>query len=356
MTSFLNVPFLPDPQYASFLADNVAVLDSIHFELPGSHGFDSRVRFDHAALELSLDLLSAIMGPRRYVLLNSRFYAPALFTDSDALRVLVETLDHCASRVGIDGIIYSDHYLLQLLADAAPDLVAILEAVPSVNTMLDSFARIEAQLGYIRETGFRQPAKIILDRSLNRDLDRLAAIGLQRDQQQPQIGLELLANEGCLPFCPYKLSHDAYIAFSNLTGRDCTYHLNRELGCLRLVEQQPHRLLQSPFIRPEDTDLYLYHVESIKICGRTLGPEFLTRTITAYIEHRWEGNLLELLDAMYHLSDRLYVDNGGLSFDFANILSMCAHQCDECGFCEELFETIAKPRSLVLQDWRVAVD
>ena len=221
--------------------------------------------------------------------------------------------------------------------------------------MLDSHVKVEAQLGFIGETRFLQPGKIILDRSLNRDLDRLADTARKCRKSFPDLKLELLANEGCLAYCPFKLSHDAYIALANHEGHDCTYLLNKELGCMRLVDEQPHRILQSPFIRPEDMELYLCHIDTIKLCGRTLGSGFLQRAISAYIDRRYDGNLLDLLDTLQWLAPSLHVDNSSLSFDFANMLSMCDNHCDSCGFCKELFDSISHPLPMELWDNRVAV-
>ena len=303
-----------------------------------------------------IDSLAQLRGPKKYALLNSRFYTPKMLTDSRTIRPIIDALTQFLDRGVIHGIVYCDHYLLQLLADEAPQLAACLEAVPSVNTMLDSYDKIEAQLYYIRETGFAMPGKIILDRSLNRNLDKLAQIAMQIRQHFPGIHIEMLANEGCLPFCPFKLSHDAYIALANLDGHNRTHEINCDIGCMRFLEDQPHRLLQSPFIRPEDIDLYLYHIDTIKLCGRTLGADFLMNAISAYRARRYEGNLLELLDAMAWLADKLYVDNRMLSFDFANMLSQCDNCCEQCGFCRELFATIAHPLSLFIEDRRARAD
>ena len=222
--------------------------------------------------------------------------------------------------------------------------------------MLDSCHKVEAQLAYIEETGFKMPGKIILDRSLNRNLDELAKICLKMHTYFPGLKMEVLANEGCLPYCPFKLSHDSYIALANIDGHDQTHVINCDIGCMRLLDEQPHRLLQSPFIRPEDIDLYLYHVDTIKLCGRTLGPDFLINAITAYRARRYNGNLLDLMDAMAWLADRLYVDNSMLSFDFANMLSQCDSRCDRCGFCRELFDSIAHPLPMVIKDQRATAD
>jgi hypothetical protein len=291
-----------------------------------------------------------LRGPRKYLLLNSRFYTPELLTDARSIKPIVRTLEQCLDRGVIHGIVYCDHYLLQFLSDEAPAIAMRLEAVPSINTMLDSRGKIEAQLAYISETGFKMPGKLILDRSLNRDLDELAKIALQIHQHFPGMKIEVLANEGCLPHCPFKLSHDSYIALANMGGRDQTHVINCDIGCMRLLDEHPHRLLQSPFIRPEDIDLYLYHIDTIKLCGRTLGPDFLMNAIRAYRARRYDGNLLDLMDAMSWLADRLYVDNRMLSFDFANMLSQCDNRCEPCGFCKELFESISHPLPMVIQN------
>jgi collagenase-like PrtC family protease len=357
MKPFLNVPFLPDDRYIDFLLQCTADLDSVHFSLLHSRALDSRIRIETPIAQgRIISSLERLQGPKKYALLNSRFYTPEMLTDHSSVKPVIRTLEHCLHRGVLDGIVYCDHYFLQTLADAAPEIAAQLEAVPSANTMLDTCHKVEAQLAYIEETGFKMPGKIILDRSLNRNLDELAKICLKMHTYFPGLKMEVLANEGCLPYCPFKLSHDSYIALANIDGHDQTHVINCDIGCMRLLDEQPHRLLQSPFIRPEDIDLYLYHVDTIKLCGRTLGPDFLINAITAYRARRYNGNLLDLMDAMAWLADRLYVDNSMLSFDFANMLSQCDSRCDRCGFCRELFDSIAHPLPMVIKDQRATAD
>ncbi len=351
MKPFLNVPFLPEERYVDFLTDCAPDLDSIHFSLVHSHPLDSRIHTHPPGDQKQvLHGLERLSGVRKYALLNSRFYSPDLLTRPEQIKPVIQILDHCLARGVINGIVYCDHYLLQLLADKAPAIASCLEAVPSVNSMLDTCDKIEAQLAYIAETGFMMPGKITLDRSLNRNLDELANIALKIHRHSPALKIEVLANEGCLPYCPFKLSHDAYIALGNLNGRDRTHMLNCDLGCMRLIDQNPHKLLLSPFIRPEDIDLYLYHIDTIKLCGRTLGPDFLINAIRAYRSRRYDGNLLDLLDALSWLTGRLYVNNRMLSFDFANMLSQCDKRCHHCGFCKELFDSITHPLPLTIQN------
>ncbi|MCF6187080.1 MAG: hypothetical protein L3J49_06335 [Desulfobulbaceae bacterium] len=357
MKPILNVPFLPEPSYIDFLVSIEDHLDSLQFNFFGPRRLDSRIRLESLDMDEQLTAgLSRLHKPKKYVLLNSRFYAPMLLRDSSELDSIITSLDSFADRGLLDGIIYCDHYLLQRLSDEAPDLAAALEAVPGANCMLDSYAKVESWLSYIGETRFKLPSKILLDRSLNRDLDTLAYVARRIRQKAPDMGIELLANEGCLPHCPFKLSHDAYIALANVEGNDSTFLLNRDLGCIRVLGDEPHRILQSPFIRPEDMELYLYHVDTLKLCGRTLGADFLQRLISAYLARKHEGNLLDLLDAAHWMAGHLYVENAALSFDFANMLSMCDRQCASCGFCEELFHSITHPLPLTIRDNRAAVD
>jgi hypothetical protein len=354
MKPYLNVPFLPEERYVDFLIQCADELDSVHFSLLHSRGLDSRIQIEPLGSQDNIMKgLLRLQGPRKYILLNSRFYTPDLLTDARTIQPIIRSLAHCLDKGVVNGIVYCDHYLLQRLSDAAPEIAARLEAVPSVNAMLDSCSKIEAQLAYIGETAFKTPGKIILDRALNRNLDELAKIALQMHQDFPALKIEVLANEGCLPYCPFKLSHDGYIALANMGGQDQTHVINCDIGCMRRLDEQPHRLLQSPFIRPEDIDLYLYHVDTIKLCGRTLGPDFLINVISAYRARHYDGNLLDLMDAMSWLAERLYVDNKMLSFDFANMLSECDNRCESCGFCKELFESITHPLPLGIQNRRV---
>lgn len=342
MTPFLDVPFLPEEAYIAFLNSSSSHIDSVHFSLPGAQRMDSRAHSNAVETVTALaGLLDQTAIPKRYALLNSRFYGPALLTDKAELRSLISALTICAERKVVSGIIYCDHYLLQCLSNEAPDLAAELEAVPGINTMLDSQSKIDAHLAYIAETHFRPPTRIVLDRALNRNLGKLTEIARWSREGLPDLKLELVGNEGCLPHCPYRSSHDAYIALDNLEGKHCSQRINSALGCRQLLKRQPYRILQSPFIRPEDVDSYLYDVDIIKISGRNLSSADLQQIITAYISRSWKGNLLELLDSAHWLAAELHVDNSGLSFDFANMLSVCNNRCETCRFCMELFSSIS---------------
>jgi hypothetical protein len=350
----LDVPFLPDPRYTEFLAGFQPALHSVHFSLYLDTVPDGRHRIagspEFAALAPAL---AKLPGPKKYGLLNSRFHHPRLYSDPATLQKIIRALDTLLAADALHGITIVDFYLLQALSDASPETCAQLEAVPGVNCLLDSFAKVQACLSAIAETGFKPPTKLNLDRSLNRNLPELTAISQQCRHHFPGVKLTLLANEGCLDRCPFKLAHDAQIAFAN-TGlvANETHAANREIGCIRELGAHPAELFKSPFIRPEDLEQYEGVVEVIKLCGRTLGPDFLQRVVRGYAARQYEGNLLDLMDTMEWLAKRLHVANEELPADFLTRLSSCDKNCRACPYCRELLDKTATPLPFQLEDLR----
>ena len=350
----LDVPFLPDLDYVEFLAEFQPALYSVHFSLfldtipDGRHRSSTVPQFGDLAAGLT-----RLPGPKKYGLLNSRFHHPSLYTDKAALQKIIKALDTLLAAGTLHGITIVDFYLLQALSDTCPEVASQLEAVPGVNCMLDSFAGIEAYCDTVARTAFKPPTKLNLDRSLNRNLPELAAISQQCHRHFPGVKLTLLANEGCLDRCPFKLTHDAQIAFAT-TGliANETHTANQELGCIRELGAHPAKLFKSPFIRPEDLEQYEGMVEVIKLCGRTLGPAFLQRVVRGYAARRYAGNLLELMDTMEWLAKRLHVTNEKLPGDFLTRLAGCDRNCRACSYCQELLDKSATPLAFRLEDLR----
>jgi len=306
--------------------------------------------------ESEADLLARLRevpGVRKYALLNSRFQAPGRYFDTGFRRGLTARLARLADAGQLDGVVFADQYLMQGLADTAPDLCAGLEAVPSVNCLVDSCEGIVAWRQYVAEAGFKPPAKIILDRNLNRSLSRLGEISARCRARYPDLHLTLLGNEGCLYRCPFKLAHDAHNALAN-TGlaTDRCGSMNDSLGCRRYFAAHPEAVLQSPLIRPEDLGRYEGLVTVVKLCGRTLGVGFLQRVLDAYLAGSFAGNLLALADTTDWLSEQMYIANALLPPDFFATLSSCDRECGDCGYCRRVLAGCVKKQPLLLKDWR----
>ncbi len=350
----LDVPFLAYRPYAEFLQGLADRIAAVHFSLPLPLALDSRNLPRREELAELNALLASLPGPRKHALVNSRFYPPELYTDPEALAPILVLLRALLRQGNLHGIIFADHYLLQALGRADPELCGQLEAIPSVNTMLDSVDKIRAQLELIAATPFRPPGQLVLDRALNRDLARLAEVRQGCRLAFPAIRLALLANEGCLYQCPFKPAHDALIALANSRGQTDIGLVNSTLGCIDHLATQPARLFKSPFIRPEDQPHYAAYADQLKLCGRTLGSKFLMRLVNAYAAGHYDGNLLDLFDTMEWLAPRLLVPNRQIPDDFFDTVTACPKACSPCGYCDRLHEAICRPLPFALPDLRPA--
>lgn len=348
----LSVPFIPDEKYTNFLKNETMNIESVYFSLFSGPILDARMRFR----PVSLDTLAAglqTLGPvKKYCLLNSRFIHPGLYHDSVFLNQTLDQLECLVLNAGITGIVFSDAYLLAALSATKRQIIHRLEAVPGINCMIDSSQKAFAFFELIEQTGFNQPGKLVLDRSLNRDRPALEKASRQIKQKAKNIKIELLANEGCIYHCPFKLAHDAQISLAN-TGLcpNQTFQTNQVMGCHAYFSKTPAGFFKSPFIRPEDVHAYRQTADTIKICGRTLGQNFLFNCIRAYAKESYPGNLLDLMDATHWLSDIYYVDNKKLDPDFYTMVSTCTKECKTCRLCHDLFSRTASRTALTIKPY-----
>ena len=341
------VPFLPDPDYMALLAAHRERLASVYFRLgPGVP--DGRLPgIGDVSPEAVMEGLAALPGVPRYGLLNSRFHDPAALS-REGLSDLVLLLEGYRAAGLLDGIVYGDLYLLVALSDAAPSLASALMAIPSVNFLLDSAERATGILDYAAATHFRPPRGIVLDRSLNRDTRRAAAVARALRAVYPEIAIGLLANEGCLYACPFKAAHDGRIALSRLLPTRVGRGVKEQLGCLRFFLEEPGRIFASPFLRPEDACRLENVVDSFKIGGRTREPSALREVVGAYLAGSYQGNLLWLLDTLEALADRYWLDNAAVPRNFFERVDGCSRRCQECGYCAALAGELIRERKLVL--------
>jgi len=338
----LDVPFIVDGEYPAFLADHAEHVRSVHFSLSSPLLQDARQRLAKGGAARIIKGLNRLTGVRKYALMNGRVHDPARYFDARGLDRTANLLKRLMDEAGLHGVIFADGYFLTALSDRCPDAAARLEAVPSVNCMLDAPDKAFAALAMIGETGFRPPTRLVLDRSLNRDQNRLEAVAGEIRRAHPDMELLLMANEGCLYQCPYKPAHDAHISLVNEgLCPERTFAMNRDFGCVRRMLADPGSMLASPFIRPEDLARYQGLADAVKICGRNRGADFLKRAVAAYAAGRHDGNLLDIMDAMGDLSDHVCIPNPALPRDFADRVTACDKRCGACGWCAGVMETVA---------------
>ncbi len=335
-----DLPFLPEDSYLELLLEHQNRVRHLYFGLGLPDFPDARPWQCDSAVpwEAFCEKLALFPRIRRNALLNGRISDARVYLDAASLAPLIRTLEHLVERDLLQGVVFADLYLAQALADTAPGLCAALAASPSVNCQIDSLEKAIAWLDRLEELGFQPAGLLVPDRRLNRSLSELRTFALQLRGLYPQLEIYLLANEGCLYQCPYRRAHEVLIA--GCRDREERFRalgkLHTVRGCARRFYEAPWELLKSPFIRPEDLPAYEGIVDGVKLCGRTLGAEHLARIVRAYCAGRWEGNLIELLDASEALAEIFTLPNLCIPADFLNHTGRCDKRCNGCGYCQEL--------------------
>ena len=177
------------------------------------------------------------------------------------------------------------------------------------------------------------------DVNINRNLSLL-----KRIKNATGAEIKLMVNEGCLFRCAFRKFHFNYISHKSrkpdtvqgTKPEDNVFSLN----CIQLSRHDPSQLLKSGWIRPEDTRKYGEITGYFKLVGRTSSKSMVVRSVEAYLEENWDGDLLELMAgnlysvAMSHL---MLLDNKSLdSAGFFDKVTSCDKECDTCDYCSAL--------------------
>lgn len=148
----------------------------------------------------------------------------------------------------------------------------------------------------------------------------------------------LLANSGCLRFCPGQSFHDNLIAHcAEIETKENMPDFNPHT-CWKLYQKPENRaeILKSTWIRPEDICRYEELVDVVKLATRQHSHP--ATVIGAYAAGKWDGDLLELLEPGFSPAFYpYYLDNRRIPDDFFEKTSHCTLGCTDCGYCESIF-------------------
>jgi collagenase-like PrtC family protease len=179
------------------------------------------------------------------------------------------------------------------------------------------------------------------DVNINRNLGLLKQI-----KDVTGIRLKLLVNEGCLFKCPFRMFH--FNAMSHVSKK-VDSNVDASFGdffgaCTEVVTQDASEIFKSCWIRPEDTRKYGEITDYFKIVGRGQRKSMISRTIKAYLQEKWDGDLLDILTGAcrkfsYHHGG--YVSNQALeACSFFKMVTSCDKDCVNCSYCANLADTI----------------
>jgi len=189
--------------------------------------------------------------------------------------------------IGIDSVTVSIPYLLDLIKHKYRNFKVSVSLNARINNL--GLAKRWEDLGADRLT--------LDSSSLNRDFETLRKI-----RQYIKCDLQLIANNGCLCFCPFQLYHQGIDAHGSQS-----HHQSKGfvvdycvLSCRYLRLQEPVNFIRSDWIRPEDVHYYEdIGINSLKIVERSRITLLIALALDAYTKRKYSGNLADLIPT-YH--------------------------------------------------------
>jgi len=183
---------------------------------------------------------------------------------------------------------------------------------------------------------------IIVDRSLNRDLDTLKK--MSDYAKQHNIKITMLVNEGCIVDCKWKQWDDIIISqVKFMDNREVTNAVHENLGCISYFRNNPAEWLKTAFTFPNDLDKFGDMVDTIKIAGRGFPLDRWLKVIDAY--QKGSGNILfgEILSTTGNMSLATTSVNQITDFGFNDLTKNCKTVCGtECNHCDKVYKQLTR--------------
>ena len=272
-------------------------IDEVYFAWPGTPSGRADLREQDPGYlrsrtdEILEDLrFASSVGIDLVLLLNGSCYGEHSLSDdlADSARRIIDLIGDKVGR--LTAVTTASPFLAQSLSISHPELrrrasvnmrIGTVEAMDYLGDLFDEF--------YLQKERNRDPASLSLLR------EAATASGKR---------LWLLANSGCLNWCPNQTFHDNLISHEldlTVVARDdfnpalCREYLRLKCNEIALIER-------SNWIRPEEIGLYEALADGIKLATRLHArPDLI---IAAYARRAYSGNVLDLLEpgfsAMFH--------------------------------------------------------
>jgi len=245
--------------------------------------------------------------------------------------VLKSTMDylHRAHReLGIEAVTIANPLYIREVRKRFPDIEICASVLGDIDCVQKAVIFTKAGANVITP-----------DVNINRDLALL-----KRIKDATGTELKLMVNEGCLLRCAFRKFHFNYISHKSrnpamggkMRAEDNVFSAN----CIQVTKSDPSQVLKSGWIRPEDAQKYREITGYFKIVGRTSSRSMVVRSVEAYLNESWSGDLMELMAGnlySFAMSNLVHIDNKALDeIQFFDRVTSCDQECSECSFCNEV--------------------
>ncbi|MDA3900746.1 MAG: U32 family peptidase [Spirochaetes bacterium] len=262
---------------------------------------------------------------------------------------LLETLDLVAAT-GTKRVTIASPYLIKVMK----------KRHPHIKITVSSFARIHT----LQKAQFYESMgvdEITLDFNANRDFHTLELL-----KSKLSCNLVLMTNLFCLYQCPYALEHCVRNSHASQEAEDpiegdnyCCY------SCTSTFIDNPTEIIRSPWIRPEDLQVYEeIGIDTFKLVERIFPTHLILKITRAYLSRKYEENLMDLmsfkLGLLYEIQAKFkgsintapllenlqtlqpYIKNQKLNgfIDFFKNHRCSTMDCSDCGYCEHIAKEV----------------
>lgn len=259
---------------------------------------------------------------------------------------IVDFVNYC-EQIGVYRLTVANPIMLEVIRNIAHSNIEIeASTIMHIDTI--------SQIRFLYEKyGVR---KICNNLNKNRDFNFLEAAAKYCNDNG--IILELMANEFCgvggkdyATHCIYRDS--CYICHAtNKTVEDTLalheYPMN---FCTNSRNENPANWLRVKFIRPEDIRVYNeIGINHFKITGRTGSSNYILKTVNAYLNESYEGNLLALWKPLESIKDASVEDLHPYKIQNKDLEGFISHWADDryncdnevcgqtCKYCESFYK------------------
>jgi hypothetical protein len=267
-------------------------------------------------------------GIKLHYLINGNYYSNESYEHVDDM---VEHIKHISPDILTMNNTYlmRDFNLMNALRNATPKGVEIKNSVNNIAKTLKQIMFLVEVLG-IRS--------IMLDRSLNRNLDELKKISDYC--KSLNISITMLVNEGCIVDCLWKNIDDMMIAQTNeQSNKKIINIIHHNLGCTSYFEKNAQEYLKSAFTLPNDLNKFDGLVDIIKLAGRGVP---LAAWLTLCKSYMYEDGNVGLKNLFSTRPPNILLDvtaNELASFNFNKITNNCKNVCaNECRLCDNVLD------------------
>ncbi|MBR7131885.1 MAG: hypothetical protein IKC82_07880 [Lentisphaeria bacterium] len=312
--------YQPDPGLIEYFIRYREKISGVYFPYPGfTTGRGEVAENCKEQLEKDLAALSAA-GIKLCLLLNGNCYGKDSLMP-EFFQSIGNTVEKLAAEYTLTKVTTASPVIARFIRKNFPDI----RICASVNMEIGTPEAVEYLLDDFD--------CFYLKREYNYDSER---IKIMRDFcHKHGKKLYILANSGCLNFCPARTFHDNLVAHQHeIPEGAMSFHGM----CTQFLKQEKNAgniLAKSNFIRPEDVDLYEELCDGMKLATRT---NFNPRQIVhAYFNGRFTGNLLDLTEPAHSavLPGKI-IANRKIPADYALHRFSCDKICEKCDFCKNI--------------------